>query len=261
MSSLAGLTMIAISPATSPSPPSAGRNLAPAGRAIAAAVMSSVVVVMSWSSSFVCRSRWSRCRARSGPRLCGLVGRPEAEQTAERGAEREPEPLQPGRRERQPDVAEVVARDDREPERVRHALAVHLAVVGEREHRLDELLEAEGGPHLADEVGGLLADVAEAVRRPGRDDDAVARLRDDRLLAEPELELAREHLEALLLCGMDVRRRDGAVRLDERLDDDRLAVRLGRGLAEHERLAGDGIRDGLSGGDHVCLLGAGLDGT
>ena len=50
VSSLAGLTMMAISPATSPSPPSAGRNLPHAGRAISAPVMSSVVVVMSASS-------------------------------------------------------------------------------------------------------------------------------------------------------------------------------------------------------------------
>ena len=180
--------------------------------------------------------------------------------TPERGGEGEPEPLQPGRRERQSDVAEVVACDDREPERVGHALAVHLAVLGQREHRLDELLEAEGGPHLAHEVGSLLADVAEAVRRPRRHEHAVAWLRHDRLLAEPELELAREDLEALLLGRMDVGRGDGAVGLDERLDDDGLAVRVGRGPAEHQRLAGGGVRDGLSCGDHICLLGNGWTG-
>ena len=67
---------------------------------------------------------------------------------------------------------------------------------------------------------GLLADVAEPVRRPGGDEDPVAGLRDERPLAEPELELAGEDLERLLLLGMDVRRGDRAVRLDERLDDD-----------------------------------------
>ena len=185
---------------------------------------------------------------------CGLVGRPVAEQAAERRAECEPEALEPCRGERQTHVVEVVTGDDRQPHRVRHPLLVHLAVLGEREHRLDQLLEVERGLDLADEMRGLLTDVAEAMRRAGRDEDAVARLRDERALAEPELELAGEHLEGLFLLGVHVRGGDRAVRLHERLDDDRLAVRVGGRRAEDERLAGDGIRDGLAGGDHCCLL-------
>ena len=122
---------------------------------------------------------------------------------------------------------------------------------GEGEHRLDQLLEAERGPDLADEMRGLLADVAEPVRGSRRDEHPVAGPGDELPLAEPELELAGDDLEGLLLRRVDVGGGDGAVRLDVRLDDDALAVGVGRGRAEHERLAGDGVRDGLAGGDHV----------
>ena len=122
------------------------------------------------------RTSLRRCRRRIGqtPSAVGAFGaagsyvRPEPEEPAERGTHREAEPLQPGRRERQPHVVEVMLRDHREPQRVRHPALRDLAVGGKREHRLDELLEAEGGRHLADEVGRLLADVAEAVRRSRR---------------------------------------------------------------------------------------------
>jgi hypothetical protein len=114
----------------------------------------------------------------------------------------------------------VVARDDREPQRVRHPLLVHPAVGCEREHRLDQLLEAERGTNLADEVGRLVADVLEAVRRARGHDDAIARAGDDRLRADAECELPGEHLEALLLGPMEVGGCDRAIRLDDRLDDD-----------------------------------------
>ena len=139
-----------------------------------------------------------------------------------------------------------------------HPLLRDLAVLGEREHRLDQLLEAERGGDLAHEVGGLVADVLEPVRRPGRDEHAIAGLRDDRVLADAELQLAGENLEELLLGGVHVRRSDCAVRLDECLDDDTLAVRVGGRRAEHESLAGDAVRDGLAGGDHFVSL-FGLD--
>ena len=42
-------------------------------------------------------------------------------------------------------------------------------VLGEREHRLDQLLESERRRDLADEVGGRVADVLEPVRRTGED--------------------------------------------------------------------------------------------
>ena len=86
---------------------------------------------------------------------------------------------------------------------------------------------SSAGRDLAHEVRGLLADVPEPVRHPGGDEHPVAGLRDERLLAEPELDFAAEHLEELVLCGMDVGRGDGAVRLHGRLDDDALALRVG----------------------------------
>jgi hypothetical protein len=120
-----------------------------------------------------------------------------------------------------------MAGDDCQPQLVRQPLSVDLAVGGKREHRLDELLEPQGGGDLAHEVRGLVADVAEPVGRPRRHEHPVAGLRDERPLAEPELQLPGEHLEALLLRRMDMGCGDGAVRLDERLDDDALAVRVG----------------------------------
>ena len=97
---------------------------------------------------------------------------------------------------------------------------------------------------------------------PAGNHDPVSRLGYDRLLANPELQLTCEDLEPLFLRGMDVCRGDGAVGIDVRLDDDRFPVGVGRGLAEHQRLAGDGILDGLAGSDHICLLGlAGRDAT
>src|SRR6185312_10299239 len=153
----------------------------------------------------------SEAESRRGLRSLRLIRRLVAEEAADRSAEGEAEALEPGRRERQPDVVEVVPGDDGEPQRVRHALLRDLAVLGEREHRLDQLLEAERGRDLADEVRRLVPDVAELVRRSRRDEHAVAGLRDELPLAEPELELAGEDLESLLLPRMDVGGGDCAV--------------------------------------------------
>src|SRR5688572_13934230 len=46
-------------------------------------------------------------------------------------------------------------------------------------------------------------------------------------------------------------RRDEAAGLHERLEHDRLAVRLARRLAEHEPLAGDRVLDDVSCVDHL----------
>ena len=61
----------------------------------------------------------------------------------------------------------VALRDHGEPQRVRHALPVRLAVGGEREHRLEQLLELESGADDADEVELVVAGVPELVRVPG----------------------------------------------------------------------------------------------
>jgi hypothetical protein len=53
---------------------------------------------------------------------------------------------------------------------------------------------------------------------------------------------------------MDVRGGDEAARADNRLEDDPLAVRLGRRLVEDEALAGDGVLDRVSNLDHLLLL-------
>ena len=65
---------------------------------------------------------------------------------------------------------------------------------------------------------------------------------------------AAEHLEALLLARVDVRRGDEAVRLDVGLDHDGLAAGLARRLAEDDPLAGDRVLDAVSCADHGRLL-------
>jgi hypothetical protein len=73
---------------------------------------------------------------------------------------------------------------------------------------------------------------------------------DDLLTPDAEADRPTQYLEALLLVGVYVGRRDESVRLDEGLDDNRLAVRLPRGFAENEPLAGDRVLDDVSLADH-----------
>jgi hypothetical protein len=148
----------------------------------------------------------------------------------------------------------VRARDHGEPERVRHALAVGLAVGRQAEHRLDQRLELERRADLAEEAGVGLAGVPEAVRRARLDGHELARTGDDLVGPGPEADLAVEHLEALGLVRMNVRRRDGAVGADDRLDEHGLAVGLLRGLVEDENLAGDGVLETVSLANHVAVL-------
>src|SRR5919106_3066683 len=106
------------------------------------------------------------------------------------------------------------------------------------------------GPPLAHEDGLGVARVPELVRAAGGHGDALARAGDDLLAVELEGERAALDLEGLGLVRVDVRGGDEAVRLHGRLDEDVLAVRLGRGLEEAEALAGDRILDRLSLADH-----------
>ena len=87
---------------------------------------------------------------------------------------------------------------------------------------------------------------------------------DDRLAADLEHELALEHLEDLGLVRVQVGGGDEAVRLDEHVDHDTLPVRVGGGLDEADRLAGDAVVDDVSGADHgvaPCLGGYGWTGA
>src|SRR6185437_5794758 len=104
---------------------------------------------------------------------------------------------------------------------------------------------------------GLLAGVPELVRRPGRHRQALARPGDDLLASDAEPDTAAEHLEALLLRGMDVRRRHEAVRLHVGLDHDGLAAGLAGGLAEHEPLARDRILDAVPCANHLVSFSVG----
>jgi hypothetical protein len=104
----------------------------------------------------------------------------------------------------QADVVEVMPGDDRQPQRVRHALLRSPAVGCETEHRPDQLLELGRGADLAEEAGLGVAGVVELVRLSRLDCDHLAGASLDRLAANLEPDLAVEHLETLRLVGMDV---------------------------------------------------------
>ena len=100
----------------------------------------------------------------------------------------------------------------------------------------------------------VVAGVPELVRRARRDGHTLARACDVLTEGRAKGHRPAEHLEALFLGGVDVRRRDEAVRLDEALDDDGLAARVGGRLVEDDALAGDRILDGVSCSNHCDLL-------
>jgi hypothetical protein len=91
------------------------------------------------------------------------------------------------------------------------------------------------------------------VGRAGRDRQRLARGGDGLLAADLEPECARDDREPLLLLGVDVRGRDEPVRLDEGLEDDRLAVRLPGDLVEEDPLPRDGILDYVTCTNRVLL--------
>jgi hypothetical protein len=148
----------------------------------------------------------------------------------------------------------VLAHDHGEPERIRQAAAVRPAVGGEREHRLDECLEAERGADLGDEAQLAVGRVAEPVQRAGLDHHDVAGPGDDLLAADRELGLAGDDLEPLRLEGVDVRGCDEAVGLDGHVDQDALACRIGGGLQERHALAGDRVDQCVSCANHCPYL-------
>jgi len=83
-------------------------------------------------------------------------------------------------------------------------LLVRLSLRGEGEHRLDQRLELERGPYLAEETCLALAGIPEAMGGARRDHGDVAWSCEERLLADAEAEHAFEHLEALRLKGVHV---------------------------------------------------------
>ena len=145
-------------------------------------------------------------------------------------------------------------RDHREPERIRHSLAVRLAVDGQREHRLEQLLELERGPDDGDEVQLVVARVPEPMRRPRLDEHGLVGAGLELLPVELHADSPGDDLELLALERVDVRGRDDAARPDEHLDLDRLAARLARGLVEDDALSGDGVLDRVACVNHLVLL-------
>jgi hypothetical protein len=95
-------------------------------------------------------------------------------------------------------------------------------------------------------TGRAVAAVGEAVHAAGRHDDGLTGRRDDLARAETEDHRALEHLEALLLLGVDVSAGDVPVRRELELELEQLAAGVGRGAEEVDPLAAHGIADGLS---------------
>ena len=145
-------------------------------------------------------------------------------------------------------------RNHGQPQRVRHAFPVRLAVGREREHRLEEGLELKRRADFADEADMFLACIPETMRRSGLDHGDLARPERHLLASHLEAELSRCDGEALALGGVDVRGGDEPVRLHDGLDQDRVAVGVGRGGEEGDALAGDRVLDGVTCADHVSLL-------
>src|SRR3954470_7227992 len=150
------------------------------------------------------------------------------------------------RREGRLDLAAVLADEERQVQRLRHALGRRPAVLGEGDGRLEELLHLERRADLDADLGGLVTRVLERVDLAGRHRDDVAGAGDDLLQAHAEGHRALDDLEALLLLGVDVRAGHGAVGGELEFDLDQLAVGVRSSLDEGDLLAADGVLEGLS---------------
>src|SRR5215211_1270771 len=167
----------------------------------------------------------------------------------ERGA------LHPDGREGALHLARELAREEREVERHRHALARGAPAPRQLHRGLEELLHPERRGYLDPGARRPVADVLELVRLAGGHHDDVTRPGDDRLAAEPESHAAAPHLEALLLLGVHVLAGHVPVGGQLEVDLEQLAARVGRGPAEGDPLATDRVLDDLTCVCHVLLLG------
>jgi hypothetical protein len=91
------------------------------------------------------------------------------------------------------------------------------------------------------------------VRDAGRDLDDVARARQAMAPADAKAHLPRDDLEALGLDRMHVRDGHRPARAQRKLERQQLAAGARGGVREGEALAGDGVRERLTGGDHRGL--------
>ena len=157
----------------------------------------------------------------------------------------------------------VVVGDCRQTKWVWEASVVGLAVAGEREHRLQQPLEPQGGPDLAQKPGPALAGVPERVCGARLHDDGLACRGDQPPATEAEPHRAVDDPERLGLVRMDVHAGDRATRFQHDLGDHDLAVGIRRRLLKRHRLPGDGVCDRVSRSNHsplppvVFLVGSG----
>ncbi len=90
------------------------------------------------------------------------------------------------------------------------------------------------------------------MRRSGRNDRNLAGLGDELVALDAKGEGPFEHLEAFALVGVDVRGGHEALRFDDRLDEDGLAVGLAA-CGGDEHLAGAGLVSVSPGRGYVCV--------
>jgi hypothetical protein len=83
-----------------------------------------------------------------------------------------------------------------------------------------------------------------------RDFHYLARAGDASAQPDPEAHPAGEHLEALGLDRVDVRDRHRAADPQREIEPQQFPAGARRGVRKREPLAGDGVLEGLSGGEH-----------
>src|SRR5579864_5590388 len=109
------------------------------------------------------------------------------------------------RKGRQPGYRNLVAELDeheRSVRQARHSGAWKMSRSADRLGRLEELLHAQGGPHLDTRMRNTVAVVAEPVRLPRGNNHGLTGIRQDRPPTEAEAQPSADHREGLFLLRM-----------------------------------------------------------
>ena len=166
------------------------------------------------------------------------------------GAEHRGQPLDGAGEDGKTDVVAMVVGNRRQPQRVRQASTVRLAVARQRERRFQQALESERRPDLAEKSRGLGCRVPERVWSARLDDHGLPRGRDPPSVAEAEPDGSVQNPERLRLPWVHVRSRDEPVAFEGHLGDHRLAVRVRRRAPEGHGLPRHRVGDRVSGSNH-----------
>jgi hypothetical protein len=130
-------------------------------------------------------------------------------------------------------------------QRLWHARPRGPAVAGQRDNRLIQLLHRQGRLHLHPNHRRIVAGVGEPMVGPWRDHQFVTRGGEDAPQARSEPHGAGQHVEALLLLGVDMASRHVAVGSQDQVEGQQPTIGLAGGLPEDEPLAADWIVENL----------------